>query len=274
MINEKLEQTVDFLPVIKQLFTHDVYLTVLDREGIIQGYTIPDGERPMLSVGDVFDDTTGAFREVMRTGMPKHNRLPKEVMGEAFEGELIPIKDGRDIVGCLTCTYSVDVKEHMAEITAKFEASVNNINGSIQTVIDGIEKLFVMLTDMNRMTTSVEGDVHNAVEVVNKISANASRSNILALNASIEAARSGEHGRGFAVVATEMGKLAGDSGSSATEIKDTLNTITEHMASIVSFIKSANDLAKDHMENINSIQSILEETITLAGKLDEDIKRH
>lgn len=273
MINEQLKQTVDFLPIIKQLFEHDVYITVLDREGIIQGYSIPDGEMPKLNVGDVFEDSTGAFREVIRTGQPKHNRLPKEVMGEAFEGELVPIKDDREVVGCITCTYSVDAKEHMSEITARFEESVNNIKHSIQTVVSGIERLFAMLTDMNRMTASVEGDVHNAVEVVNKISSNASRSNILALNASIEAARSGEHGRGFAVVATEMGKLAGDSGSSATEIKTTLNTITEHMASIVSFIKDANDLAKDHMDNISTIQNILEETISLAGKLEEDIER-
>lgn len=272
MMNEKLKQVVDVLPVIRQLFERDVYITVMDADAIIQGYVIPDGERPKMSVGEVFHDPSGAYNEVMRTGRRVHNRLPKEVMGEAFEGELVPIRDGGELVGCIICTYSVGSKEQMAEITAKFQDSVHDINNSILKVVDGFENLFKMLTEMNDMTSSVEGDVQNAVDVVNKISGNASRSNILALNASIEAARSGEHGRGFAVVATEMGKLAGDSGSSAAEIKGTLNTITDHLASIISSIKDANTVAKEHVESINGIQKTLEETIELAEKLQRNIR--
>lgn len=272
MVNEKLKQVIDALPVIQQLFTHDVYITVMDTDSKIQGFAIPDGVSPRFSIGEKFDDPTGAYQAVMRSGAKKHNRLPVEVMGEAFEGDLVPIKDGAGLVGCIICTYSVGAREQMADITAQFQDSVQNINDSIQGVIDGIEKLFKMLTDMDEIASAVEGDVNNAVEVVNKISGNAARSNILALNASIEAARSGEHGRGFAVVATEMGKLAGDSGSSATAIKGTLGVITQHLASIISSIKDANDVAKEHMENISGIQKILDETIVLAEELKKDIK--
>lgn len=273
MANEKLKQVVDMLPVIRQLFAHDVYITVMDTDGIIQGFAVPDGVKPQLRVGEVFSDPTGAFQAVLRTGTKKHNCLPREIMGEAFEGELAPIKDGNEVVGCIICTYSVGTREQMADIAVKFQESVHNINNSIHTVVEGTEGLLKKLADMDELTNNVEGDVYNAVEVVNKISGNASRSNILALNASIEAARSGEHGRGFAVVATEMGKLAGDSGSSATEIKGTLHTITEHLASIISSIKGANDVAKEHMENINEIQKILDETITLAEELKQEIYR-
>lgn len=271
MLNEKLQQVIDMLPVIRQLYDHDVYLTVMDTDSVVRGYCIPDGERPKVHVGDVFDDPTGAYQSVMRTGTKKHNCLPPEVMGESFEGEIVPIKDGTQLVGCVICTYSVGTKEQMAGTTAKFRESVRNIDDSIKDVVAGIEKLFNMLSGMNEMTSSVEGDVHNAVEVVNKISGNAARSNILALNASIEAARSGEHGRGFAVVATEMGKLAGDSGSSATEIKGTLNVITEHLGTIIASIKDANDMAKNHMESINEIQGILADVIVLAEELQNDI---
>lgn len=272
MINERLQSIIEDLPVIRQLFNHDVYITVMDADSVVQGFSVPDGVRPQIGVGEVFTDPSRALDDVLRTGRPRHNCLPEEVMGEAFEGELVPVRDGNDIVGCIVCTYSVDKIKQMAETTAKFQETMNSINTSIQTVVDGMGALFDMLSNMNEMTNSVDGDVHNAVEVVNKISSNASRSNMLALNASIEAARSGEYGRGFAVVANDMGKLAKDSGSSAGEIKVTLNTITDHLVAIGESIKDANHVAKEHMENVREIQKILEDTITLAGSLAEDMK--
>lgn len=273
MANEQVTQIVNLLPIIRQVSNHDVYITVFDREGIVQGYSVPEGVSPMLRVGEKFVDPSGAFDEVIRSGRQKHNILPEEVMGEAFEGDLIPIKDDGEVVGCVGCTYSVDLKKQMAEITNQFQDSVKSIDNSIQTVIGGIENLFQMLTEMDRMANGVEDDVHDAVEVVNNVSKNASRSNMLALNASIEAARSGEAGRGFAVVANEMGQLAKDSGDSATAIKSTLNTITEHLVSIISSIKEANSVAKEHMENISQIQKILDQTLELAGQLEDDINK-
>jgi hypothetical protein len=273
MTNEQLQHIVDQLPIIKQMFAQDVFITVMDAQGVVQGFSVPDGTKPQLNVGDVFHDPSGAFDEVLRTGLKKHNYLPKEVMGEAFEGEIVPIKDGRSVIGCITCTYSMGTKARMEEMVTRFQESVGRINDSVHTVVAGIERLFGMLSNMDEMTSSVEGDVNNAVGVVNKISNNASRSNILALNASIEAARSGEHGRGFAVVATEMGKLANDSGNSAGEIKNTLNTITTHLGSIISSIKDANGVAKEHMESLATIQEILKQTIELSEMLEADVKR-
>ena len=69
-----------------------------------------------------------------------------------------------------------------------------------------------------------------------------------------------------------MGELAKDSGNSATEIKATLNTITDHLYSIITSIKEANDVAREHLEHVNEIQNTLEETLVLAGELEEDIR--
>lgn len=273
MLNQKLEDIIKILPLIQQLYAGNAYLTVIDKDCAIQGFSLPDGVAPIMQIGDTFTDPTRVLNEVLRTGTAKHNRLPANENGEVFDGMLVPIKDGSTVVGCITCTYSTAMKAETERFAIQFQESVANINQSIRTVVDGIENLFEMLTAMSGMTTAMEGDVHNAVDVVNKITSNASRSNILALNASIEAARSGEHGKGFAVVATEMGKLATDSGSSASAIKATLNTIAEHLVSITSSIKNSNDAAKEHLENINSIQNILAELNVCAEQLQKDLNK-
>ena len=55
--------------------------------------------------------------------------------------------------------------------------------------------------------------------------------------------------------------------------KQVLNSITNHLTTIISSIKDANNVAKEHMENVSQIQKILDETLVLAGKLEEDINK-
>ena len=271
-MNEKLQFFVDHLEVINKLYDRDVMLSVMDMDKVVVGFLLPPGVAPQTEVGSVFYDPSGMLDEVLARGVARHNRLSKEVLGYPIEGNLIPIKDDGKVVGCIACSYSVEGKEKVKEIASDFQSSIQHIDKSIQDVVSGVESLFSMLTDMNQMTTDVEQDVNSAADVVNKISSNASHSNILALNASIEAARSGEAGRGFAVVATEMGKLAKDSSNSATEIKTTLSAIVSHLEAITNSIKEANDVAKSYMESIGSIQTILQQTISIANELENDVK--
>lgn len=271
-MNEKLQFFVDHLEVINKLYEKDVILSVLDRDKVVRGFVLPPGIPPQFEVGAVFQDPSGMLDTVLAKGVAKHNHLPKEVMGFSVEGNLIPIRDNGQVVGCIICSYSVEGREKVQEIATEFQGSIQQIDSAIQEVVSGVESLFTMLTDMNKMTSDVEQDVNKAADVVNEISSNASHSNILALNASIEAARSGEAGRGFAVVATEMGKLAKDSSNSATEIKTTLAAIVSHLEAITNSIKEANGVAKSYMESISSIRSILDKTISVANELKNDVK--
>lgn len=270
-MNEKLQYLIDNLDLIRQLYNRDVIISVIDKDHVVQGFSLPEGMPPQMTVGSVFEDPSGAFDEVLAKGITKHNYLPREVMGFPVEGNLVPVKDGGQVVGCIICSYSVEGREKVKDIAERFQDSIQKIDSSIQNVIGGMETLFHMLTNMNAMTSEVEQDVNEAAGVVNKISDNASHSNILALNASIEAARSGEAGKGFSVVAAEMGKLAKDSGSSASEIKATLSTIVSHLESIMTSITEANDAAKNYMDNISSIKTVLEETISIAYELQNDV---
>lgn len=272
-MNEEVKKIVDALPVIRQIVDAVSYITVMDGDGIVHGYAIPDGEKPQLEIGSKFHDPSGALDEVLRTGKRKYNYLPKEVMGTAFEGVLVPIKDKGKVVGVIIYTHSVESEEQARDLTAEFKNSVAEISQAISNVADNFEEVFKMLKNMNERTTEIEGDVGKATDVVGRIRNNASHSNILALNASIEAARSGDAGRGFAVVATEMGNLSNDSGSSAKEIDTALSVISSHLEAIIASIQDTNVVAEGYLRSITDVQSKLERTEALATELQMLIKK-
>lgn len=268
-MNEKLQSILDNLDLIRQLNSgeEEVVVSLLDRDGIVLGCSAPASIPQSVAVGERFNDPTGAFDMVINTGKTKHNILPKEVVGIAMEGNLVPVKDGGVVVGCIISTYSVEAKAQRMDVIDEFKGQVQEISGALQEITEGMQTLFERLTQMDEMTADVERDVNGATDVVNKVSGNASRSNILALNASIEAARSGDAGRGFAVVAKEMGKLASESGTSASEIKSTLNVIGQHLHGIIDSIKETNGIAQQYIESIENVNAIVERAQELAERL-------
>lgn len=274
-MNNKLKNLLDNIDIIKELYDEECNIAILDANGIILGHAMfgENKRKEGMEVGKKLADPTGAFDRVIRTGKRVHNVLPKEVTGIALEGNLVPVIDDGQVVGCIIFTYSAEEKEKVKHIAEQFKESVKQIDNSVHDIINGTESLANMLKDMDSMTADVEKAVGGAAQVVSNIGKNASNSNMLALNASIEAARSGDAGKGFSVVATEMRKLATDSGQSANEIKATLNNINSHLEKIVSSIKNADNVAGTYAESIKSIKDILEKTVSLAEDLKEDFKK-
>ena len=272
-MNQELEKVVSLLPTIKMLFDQEAYISVLDAEGIVCGYAIPDGTTPQVQIGSKFEDPSGGFNEVMRTGKRKYNYLPKEVMGEAFEGYIVPVKDGGITVGCIITSYSAGERERMGEIVNGFNKATNQVNDKIDVIVKEFESLFGKIGEVSKMTDKVEEQVKASEQIAGVISGNASKSNILALNASIEAARSGEHGRGFAVVAQEMGKMAKDSGSSSSEIQKQLQEAHDSLSVMIDSIKGTDQVAQTYNEHINEIQEVVDKMMEMAKEMEENFNR-
>lgn len=123
--------------------------------------------------------------------------------------------------------------------------SVETIRQSINEIVDHMNKSNEEISDLSRIIN----EIGEKTKVINDI---VFQTRLLSFNASVEAARSGEHGRGFSVVAEEIGKLAEVSGKSAQEISHILQLSTKKANEVIKKSKEgAESLLKTGIDNVN-----------------------
>lgn len=110
----------------------------------------------------------------------------------------------------------------------------------------------------------LEQHAQSVSEIVTVLDGIARRTNLLSLNASIEAAHAGEHGKGFAVVAGEIRKLAQQTNASLKQVADTINDVTEKTAQAVKLGKNTGEMLRSQgqaVEQSNAAFKDIEQTI-------------
>ena len=147
------------------------------------------------------------------------------------------------------------------------EDATKSGNGLIAQIVTKIQAMADTAQVAHNTSGALETSSQEIAKIVELISGIAGQTNLLALNAAIEAARAGEHGRGFAVVADEVRKLAEQSDQAAGQISHLIQQNHEDIDQVVSSIETSMDNVKDSVSAVSSAGKEFQEISQLVAEL-------
>jgi methyl-accepting chemotaxis protein len=150
-------------------------------------------------------------------------------------------------------------------------ASRDSIEGQtvVNKTVEGINVVFEKIQNASSVIQTLAEDVGGISSVLNVIKGISEQTNLLALNAAIEAARAGEQGRGFAVVADEVRTLAQRTQYSTEEINNIIKKVEGGAHNAVSAMHSGIETASDAVENADTAGKSLEKITTAINAISD-----
>jgi Methyl-accepting chemotaxis protein len=264
---------INVAPIMQSVFPFDCMMGIADKEQFIfylpgdkLKHTSPVGKR--ITQGDGMWEAINYRRTFSAT-------IPKEVWGLPFKSIQTPLHSSAgDVVGAFGFGYSLENQEILQDAVDTIVTSSQQVNTSSQKLIENVSLLKEKMNALRLSGETMASSLKKSDKVLVIIKDIAAQSNLLGLNALIEASRAGEYGRGFSVVADEMRKLSVNSHTAVKDAQNIIEGIQSEMLSHDKEIRRVDEISlfqqsvtKDISDAISALSSLAEDIQKLAAKV-------
>ena len=263
-----LDSLLYALPVIQLALQNDAGVTLTDREKFI---LYKPGKKLDLKVPQdqpikVGSGVYTAIHEKRRVAM----RFDRTLYGLPYTSVAIPVvNDAQEVIGAIAITQPVELQESMKQMASELLDSINILAATTQEISAQTQEIAATGRTLAQVASDSQVRVQETDQVLGLIRNVTSETNLLGLNAAIEAARVGEQGRGFGVVAGEIRKLATTSADSVKRIEAIITNIKTDGSTIYTQINGTQESIDQIATAVTQVAETIQQVSKMASQLDE-----
>lgn len=263
-----LQSYVNILPIMQHLSCSDISIGVSDREKYI---FVKMGKTLDLRIipGQALKPGTAIVR-AMEGKCRVLTRGDKATFGVPYIAIAYPILDENgSVIGGVAVSESIENQENLQNMSRMMRGAIDDLASTTQEISAQAEEIATVCGNLTNIVAESQGRVKETDGILGLIKNVAGQTNLLGLNAAIEAARAGDSGRGFSVVADEIRKLSGNTADSVKQIGAIINTVQEDSAYTSKHLTQMNDVIGQIADALAQVNRAIEQLGTLGTGLDK-----